>query len=245
VPSIPLLRTRGSDFIDSPGAVVSEPEDPPPPVGDQVEALTRAALELDQTAATTIMNSALRADGVVSTWTDVLAPALRRRGEQFTRTANGIAAEHLLSACTSAALSAVTWRRRRWNCVPPVLLAAPDGEQHVLPLQALAAALAEIHQPSVLLGASVPPRALLDAATQLEPTVIFLWAHSPGAARRADLALLRRRPVLEPPTLILGGPGWPRGSAGQVVDLAAAVQACTGPTLPVLRGSRARPDIAS
>ncbi|MDT7552626.1 MAG: MerR family transcriptional regulator, light-induced transcriptional regulator, partial [Pseudonocardiales bacterium] len=180
-----------------------------PADADQVDALTTAALELDQTTATTIMNRTLRGHGVVGAWTDLLAPALRRRGERFDRTADGVAAEHLLSECTRTALSAVIWRRRRWNRCPPVLLAAPDGEQHVLPLLALAAALAEVHQPSVLLGASLPPRALLDAATQLEPTVIFLWAHTPDTARRAELTMLRHHPDLDQTTLVLGGPGWP------------------------------------
>jgi hypothetical protein len=222
-----------------------ESASPPPANGDQVDALTRAALELDQTSAATIMNRTLRTDGVVGAWTDLLAPALRRRGERFARTADGVAGEHLLSECTRTALSAVIWRRRRWNRCPPVLLAAPDGEQHVLPLHALAAALAEVHQPSVLRGASTPPRALLDAATQLEPTVIFLWAHAPDTAHCAELAMLRHHPSLDQTTLVLGGPGWPLQTAGQVDDLAAALHACTKPTLPARRGSIASSDLAS
>lgn len=212
---------------------------------DHVDALTTAALELDQMTATTIINRILRAHGVVCAWTDILAPALRRRGERFDRTADGVAAEHLLSECIRTALSAVIWRRRRWNRCAPVLLAAPDGEQHVLPLQALAAALAEVHQPSVLLGASLPPQALLDAATQLEPIVIFLWAHTPDTARRAELTMLRRHPSLDQTTLVLGGPGWPLRTAGQVGDLPAALHACTKPTLPARRGSAPASDLAS
>lgn len=220
-----------------------EHEDRPPSSDrDPVEALTAAAVDLDQAGATRIMTGVLRADGVVATWTDLLAPALRRRGEQFGRTADGIAIEHLLSECTRSALSAVAWRRRRRHRSPPVLLAAPDGEQHVLPLLALAAALAEIHRPSVLLGASVPPRALLDAATRLEPDVIFLWAHTPDTAGHAELD---RHRALDPSVLVLGGPGWSRGASGRVDDLADAVRACTRPTLPVRHGAAVRPDLAS
>jgi hypothetical protein len=212
---------------------------------DVVEALTAAALEYDQTTATTIMNATLRAHGVVGAWTDVLAPALRRRGERFDQTADGVAAEHLLSECTRTALSAVIWRRRRWDRCPPVLLAAPDGEQHVLPLHALAAALAEVHQRSVLLGASLPPQALFDAAAQLEPTVIFLWAHTSDTAQAAELTLLRRHPGIEETTLVLGGPGWPLRTAGQVGDLSAALHACTKPTLPARGGSAVAAGLAS
>jgi hypothetical protein len=254
-PLFPLLRTRGSDLTDSRGALVPENKDrpsaqreplsPPHVDTDPVEDLTTAALELDQTTATAIMNRTLRADGVVGAWTDLLAPALRRRGERFDQTADGVAAEHLLSECARVALSALIWRRRRWNRCPPVLLAAPDGEQHVLPLHALAAALAEVHQPSVLLGASLPPRALLDAVTRLGPTVVFLWAHTPDTAQRAELTMLRRHPRLDQTTLVLGGPGWPLQTVGQVDDLAAALLACTSPTFPAHRGSTAPSDLAS
>jgi len=178
---------------------------------------------------------------VVSAWTDVFAPALRRRGEQFERTADGIAAEHLLSECLRAALSTVTGRHRRWTRNRPVLLATPDGEQHTLPLQAMAAALAEMHRHSVLLGASVPPQALLDAAARLDPTVIFLWAHTPATAQRAELADLRRHRHLDASTLVLGGPGWPTGTASRVDDLAEAVHACTTPHYPSRRDSDTDP----
>jgi hypothetical protein len=67
--------------------------------------------------------------------------------------------------------------------VPPILIAAPDEEQHVLPLHALAAALAELNRPSVLLGASVPSAALVAAAARIAPPVIFLWSHHPDTAR--------------------------------------------------------------
>ena len=43
---------------------------------------------------------------------------------------------------------------------PAILLACADEEQHSLPLEALAAALAETGVPSRLLGARVPPDAL-------------------------------------------------------------------------------------
>jgi hypothetical protein len=249
-PCFSLLRPCGSDRTDSLGAVVPVDENPAPPAlqgsrsqEDQVDALSTAALELNPTTMTTIIATALRNQGVVSAWTDVFAPALRRRGEQFEQTANGIAAEHLLSECLRAALSSVTGRRRRWTRYPPVLLAAPDGEQHVLPLQAMAAALAQAHRHSVLLGASVPPQALLDAAARLDPTVIFLWAHTPDTARRAELAELRRH--LHASTLVLGGPGWPTGTANRVDDLASAVHACTTPHFPSRHAPRRRPGLAS
>ncbi len=198
----------------------------------QVERLTRAALDLDQRTTTEIIVAVIGSYGVVSAWTDVLAPALRLRGEQFGRTADGINVEHLLSECIRAALSAVAWKPRRWLRVRPVLLAAPDGEHHILPLHALAAALAERNRPSVLLGASVPQRALADSVSRLRPVAVFLWSHAPEPSRQTEPAavLIHRDPT---PPLLVGGPGWPERATGRVDTLGEALHACSAPTRPL------------
>jgi hypothetical protein len=192
-----------------------------------VERLTRAALDLDQQAVGEIIVEVVQTYAVVAAWTDVLAPALRLRGERFGRTADGINVEHLLSECIRAALSALTWQPRRRRRVRPVLLAAPDGEQHVLPLHALAAALAERDRPSVLLGASVPPQALADSTARLDPQAIFLWSHTPGTAIRPAPPSIGAHHDATPPTLVVGGPGWPARATGLVTTLAEALHACT------------------
>lgn len=224
------LSHRGSTA--RPGDPPVEVHGRPLPVGvlvtfaRQVELLTRAASELDQHATNEIIVAAIGTYGVVSAWTDVLAPALRLRGEQFGRTADGINVEHLLSECTRTALSAVAWQPRHWLRTRPVLLAAPDGEHHVLPLHALAAALAEQNRPSVLLGASVPQQALTASVSQLQPVAIFLWSHAPDTVRRAEPT--PPRTSHDPtPTLLVGGPGWPAHVAGRVDTLAEALHACT------------------
>jgi hypothetical protein len=199
-----------------------------------VELLTRAATGLEQVATSRIVIEVLHTYGVVRAWTDVLAPALRLRGEQFARTGNAINAEHLLSECIRAALSTVAWRQRRWRRMPVVLLAAPDGEHHVLALHALAAALAEVRRHSVLLGSSVPPRALVDSVARLDPSATFLWSHSVETAHRPDFTSIRRRTGQAEPAVVLGGPGWPHESAEKVDDLTQALQACVLPTLPSL-----------
>lgn len=197
------------------------------PITRQIGLLDRAVTNLDSATISKIVNTMLRTHGVVETWTELLTPALTRQGELFDRTANGISAEHLLSECIRSALSAVVSRRRRWDRCRPVLLAGADGEQHVLPLYALGAALAEVSQPSVLLGAAVPSRALFDAADRLNPGVIFLWSQLPDTARRADLPVIGQNQHHGAPTLVLGGPGWPPPTTGRVGNLIAAVDACT------------------
>ena len=122
--------------------------------------------------------------------------------------------------------------------MPPTLIAAHNGEQHVLPLHALAAALAELNRPSVLLGASVPFTALAAAAARVAPAAIFLWSQGPATARRVDLTGGPTITGRARPALVLGGPGWPhrlpRWADALVDDLPAALRACANTPSPVL-----------
>jgi methanogenic corrinoid protein MtbC1 len=97
------------------------------------------------------------------------------------------------------------------------LLACTDEEQHSLPLEALAAALAQAGVACRMLGARVPPAALIDSVRRTGPAVVVLWAH---AAETADVNQLRgllagpRRPLL----VLAGGPGWdPESLPSEVV----------------------------
>jgi MerR family transcriptional regulator, light-induced transcriptional regulator len=195
--------------------------------GAQLEPLVAAADDLDQATTDRIVADALHVHGVLATWADLVAPALRRAGERFARFADGVQAEHVLSESIRAALGDVVRRDRRWAPGPPTLIAAPDGEQHVLPLHALSAALAELNRPSVLLGASVPSIALVAAAARVRPAVVFLWSHDPATARRVELPT---SPDGAHPALVLGGPGWPRRlppwATARVEDLPAALSVC-------------------
>jgi DNA-binding transcriptional MerR regulator len=201
-----------------------------------VEDLLRAADGLDQSTTGRILADSLRVRGVLATWTDLVAPVLRRVGEQFVRTADGIEVEHVVTESVRAALGDVVRRDRRWARVRPVLIAAADGEQHVLPLHALAAALAELGRPSVLLGASVPTAALAAAVARVGPAAVFLWSQTPttaGAIGPTGPALPAGR---RPPVLVVGGPGWARRPPGWATaradDLPTALRACTDAASP-------------
>ncbi|MDT7552627.1 MAG: MerR family transcriptional regulator, light-induced transcriptional regulator [Pseudonocardiales bacterium] len=214
----------------------AEHEDPPKPTtvpAAQLERLIAAADDLDQVSTGRIVHDALRVHGVVSTWDELVTPALRRAGERFACSSDGIQSEHVLSESIRAALGDIVRRDRHWEPVPPTLIAAPDGEQHVLPLHALAAGLAELNRPSVLLGASVPTTALAAAADRVEPTVIFLWSQDPATARPVDRTGVPTTTNRTRPALVLGGPGWPhrlpRWAAALVDDLPAALRVCLDP----------------
>ncbi len=179
--------------------------------------LRRAALALDSDELDRILRHVL-ADGVVPAWTAAIAPALRDLGRRHAAAGRYISAEHLLSAAVGMALARVP----RPSARPRVLLACTPVEQHSLPLEALAAALAERGSASRMLGARVPAGALIDAIARTGPTAVVVWAH---AASTADPELLttvlaaRARPAV----MLACGPGWRQGTLPAGVLTAASL----------------------
>jgi hypothetical protein len=105
------------------------------------------------------------------------------------------------------------------------LLACSPDEQHALPLEALAAALAERGVGSRMLGARVPAGALREALARTAPDAVLIWAHSPATADRVQIAVAAQaRP--RPAIVAACGPGWDPGSLpGGVLLLASFRQA--------------------
>lgn len=171
-----------------------------------IRGLTRAAMRLDAPAMRDILCTAVRDRGVIAAWTDVMTPALISVGERYESTMRFVEVEHLLSRAVTEVLISV----QHTSGTPRVLLAAADEEQHTLPLEALAAALAEGGVPTRLFGARVPPQALLDAITRTGPAAVVLW--SQRAATGDVEQLTRIRDVPHPPVVVAAaGPGWPGG----------------------------------
>ncbi len=167
--------------------------------------LARAALALDDTLMSEIIEAALARDGVIPAWEELLVPVLTGIGSRYQHTGECIEAEHLLSAVILAALAAI----RTAGPVDhrAVLLAGAPGEAHSLPLYALAAALAERDVAARLLGADLPYGALAAAVRRTGPAAVFLWSQVSATGDVAGLPDLRpRRPGSR---LLLGGPGWP------------------------------------
>ena len=168
--------------------------------------LRRAALALDPAAVDRVLDVAL-ADGVVPAWMTVIAPALRSLGQRYLTAGWYIAAEHLLSGAVSAALARVPRPPARAR----IVLACTPAEQHRLPLEALAAALAERGVASRMLGARMPTGALREALIRTGPAAVLIWAHSPATADYGQLAAVagvRPRPAI----VAACGPGWTSGS---------------------------------
>ncbi|HLS77867.1 MAG TPA: MerR family transcriptional regulator [Nocardia sp.] len=175
---------------------------PVPELGD-VRAVLTAAEALRATELLALLTGHFARYGVADTWNQLCRPAF---ADLVTRQAGKeglIDVEHVLSWAITTALHRTRPPVRDTRDHTPILLACTAGENHVLPLEILRAALAEIEIPALLLGASVPPSALADAVTrQNRPCVVTLWSQH---ARTADCA-----PELEPPPvlLLLAGPGW-------------------------------------
>lgn len=166
-----------------------------------VRSLWEAALALDGQRCTSIIAESVQESGVAPTWMNVVAPVLRRAGDQWEVNRTGIDVEHVLSDAVVAGLASDRPVKREG-----VLLAATADEDHVLGLYALRAALAEQGIGCELLTARTPPPALGDAARRLHPAVIILWAQ---IAENADPAGFDHLPGLRPkPALAVAGPGW-------------------------------------
>jgi hypothetical protein len=178
--------------------------------------LARAAMRLDAPSMRYILESAVTHRGVLSAWTKVVMPVLIGIGERYEATERFVEVEHLLSRSITEALSTVPRPPR--DITPRALLAASAEEQHTLPLEALAAALAENGTPSRLLGARVPPRALLDAVERTGPAVVVLWSQLPSTGDVTPLVRLLDLP--HPPVVVAAaGPGWPTDALPPSVTL--------------------------
>ncbi len=179
-------------------------------------------MRLDAAAMRTIFEGVVAERGVIAAWDEVAVPVLVGIGERFQATQRFVEVEHLISRCVSEVLGAVP----RPASPPRVLLAAADEEQHTLPLEALAAALAQGGVATRLLGARVPARALDDAVTRTGPAVVVLWSQMAGTGDPAQLARVAAHS--HPPLLLAaGGPGWPAvlpSGVAQLTELAEAAE---------------------
>ena len=195
--------------------------------------LLRAATALDADAVTGLLTEAVAEAGVERTWDDLLRPALLELGNRWQTTGEAVEVEHLLSQIASSVLRTVRTDKDGVEgeqagslpIRPVVLLAAVDGEQHVLTLDALTALLTEHGDAVVSLGASTPGAALDAVIRRLRPAAVFLWAPTERPSVTEIAAALRGWPPIStrrPLRIVVGGDGW-RG-----VDLPPAVRRVGG-----------------
>ncbi|MER7674300.1 MerR family transcriptional regulator [Kitasatospora sp. NPDC096128] len=210
------------------------------PVGTvrpECRGLARAAVRLDAPEMARILRRSVDELGAVVAWTEVMTPALRAAGRKWVAEGERyVEVEHLLSWHIAAALRRVADRPEPVPG-PAALLAGMPSELHALPLEALAAALAERGLPFRMFGPALPPEALLEAVHRTGPPAVLLWSQ---VTRTADRALVERvvRTAWGPqgartqPVVLVAGPGWagPRRPPGTLRprDLATALDLLEG-----------------
>jgi hypothetical protein len=193
-------------------------------------------MRLDGPALRDILEMIVTDRGVVAAWEEVITPVLIGIGDRCAATNRFIEVEHLISRGVTEVLASVT--RPPSAQMPRVLLAAADEEQHTLPLEALAAALAQAGVPSRFLGARVPPQALADAVARTGPAAVVLWSQMLSTGDPGQWVRLLsgpHRPVLA----AAAGPGWPVAELPEEVtplgSLADAVRLVSVAALPAGR----------
>ncbi|CAM5270813.1 hypothetical protein SNARM312S_02743 [Streptomyces narbonensis] len=119
--------------------------------------LARAAVRLDSPTMDTLLRELVAEHGLVTSWEDVdAAPTLHAVGRKWESSNDRyVEVEHLLSWHISTTLRQLAGAARPHPAgTPPVLLACVPGEQHTLPLEALAAGLAALGLSFRMFGAA-------------------------------------------------------------------------------------------
>ncbi|MFD5799873.1 MerR family transcriptional regulator [Streptomyces sp. NPDC127020] len=183
-------------------------------VRQECKGIARSALRLDASALDKLLEDAIEEHGLVAAWTEVIVPTLQAVGRKWeTAGERYVEVEHFLSWHVSGAL------RRH---APPVVadrpgattvLACVPAENHTLPLEVLAAALAERGLPVRMFGGALPVESLVAAVRRTGPAAVGLWAQSRTTASRPlaqhvsaiewGVRGARRKPVV-----LTLGPGW-------------------------------------
>lgn len=184
------------------------------PVSPECRGLTRAAVRLDTAEVARLLRQVVDDMGAVAAWTEVMMPALRAAGRRWAGEGERyVEVEHLLSWHVSTALRRVADRPVPPRPGPPALLAGMPAELHTLPLEAVAAGLAERGLPYRMFGPAVPAEALLEAVRRTGPAAVMIWSQ---AKHTADRVLARRaaetawggRGSRARPVVLTAGPGW-------------------------------------
>lgn len=183
-------------------------------VRQECKGVARAALRLDAAALDDLLRDAIEEYGLITAWTEVIMPTLQAVGRKWESSGERyVEVEHFLSWHVSGAL------RRHASPAPAdrpgavTVLACVPAENHTLPLEVFAAALAERNLPVRMFGGALPVESLVAAVRRTGPAAVGLWAQSRTTASRPlaqHVAAIewgvrgaRRKPVV-----MALGPGW-------------------------------------
>ncbi len=175
-------------------------------------AFTDALLQGDEHAAELVLREALDARVAESDLDEaVIAPALRVVGDLWAQGAISVAEEHL---ATEIALRVVALQRDMFRVVRRrsglvVVVAAVEGEHHVVALRMAGSLLAHVGYDVKQLGANVPHVALGIIVARHRPAVVALGATMPVTASALEETVRLVQGAGPGTGLLVGGQGVP------------------------------------
>jgi len=166
-----------------------------------ISGLVHAAANLDTDAVSGAVRTSIASYGVTRTWEWLVSPAWHAVRDSRHDTD---VSERLFTRAVAQVL--MTARSPLDQLPVLVLMACTPRERHVLPLEAFAAALAEVGAGSCVLGTRVPSPAVVAATRRLLPAVTVIWSQTGDTADPRQIrTLLTACPGVE---VIAAGPGW-------------------------------------
>jgi MerR family transcriptional regulator, light-induced transcriptional regulator len=181
-------------------------------LGEIQRAFTEALLLADEIAAESVLREAIEAGVDEATMDDaVIAPALRAVGDLWEAGELSIAEEHL---ATEIALRVIALQRDlhrvvRRRATTVVVLAAVEGEQHVVGLRMAGSLLIHAGYDVKQLGPSVPPQSLGVVVDRFRAHVVGLSATMASSIIAVPEAVGMVRTVRPAAGIVLGGRGVP------------------------------------
>ena len=193
---IPAVRVRGRYELEiSDVDAFAQERDAPAPAterrgrrewGRSADRLLAALCDGDERTASEVV-SRLHAQGesTLDVLSRVVVPAMAGIGDRWSAGQLTVAHEHRASEVVSRLLVGID-QRRPGRPRGTVVVTAPPGEQHGLPVDMAAAVLREDGWSVELLGRDMPADALLDFVTSLAPDLVVLTVTTPGTAEAAE-----------------------------------------------------------
>jgi methanogenic corrinoid protein MtbC1 len=181
-------------------------------IAQLVDAFAAALLVGDARAAEIAVRDAIEAGLAAATIDeDVVAPAMRHIGDLWERGDITVADEHLATdiAYRVLALQRESFRVARRRTAQRVMLAAVEGERHVLGLHMAGDLLAHAGFEVRALGADVPIDSLSPVVERHDPDVFAFTATMAEAGQLLPLAIDEVRRSAPSIQVILGGAGVP------------------------------------
>lgn len=198
---VPAVRVRGRYELEvSDVEAFARERDAPAPAterrgrrewGRSADRLLAALCDGDERTASEVV-SRLHAQGesTLDVLSRVVVPAMVGIGERWSAGELTVAHEHRASEVVSRLLVGID-QRRPGRPRGTVVVTAPPGEQHGLPVDMAAAVLREDGWNVELLGRDMPADALLDFVTSLAPDLVVLTVTTPANAEAAESVSLQ------------------------------------------------------